>query len=335
MNAILNIFLASATLVKYLVKLDLAPYIRELVLLNECVILPGFGGFETSYSAARYDNFKRQMLPPTKKVHFRQDYIKGGGVLESHLCERLHINEEQAKVLIDEYIKDIQSRLEQSNEAMVAGMGLFTKGLGGMLNFTPFEEENYLADSFGLDALPFEQAEDEQGESITQELEIRPRSNTLQFVLVGFGLISILLILTVFISSRFDLYLFNIGDSDVSNDLIIIGNNTNDTLYKQIDSTITESTDLKMALQYSENTSETQSPPEESKYYLIAGSFKTLKNAENTRKILVNEGYMPSIIENQGFYRVTIGSYTNKQEALKELQRLRRQLDRSIWLLQV
>ena len=314
--------------------MDLAPYIRELVLLNECVILPGFGGFETTYSAARYDNFKRQMLPPTKEVQFRQDYTTGGEVLVSHLCERLHINEEQAKVLVEEYIKDVQGSLEQTNEAIITGVGLFTKGLGGMLSFSAFEEENYLADSFGLDALPFEQvAGEEQNNPVLPEPEIRPRSNTLQFVIVGFGLISLLLTLTVFISSRFDLYLFNIGDSDVSNDLLIIGNNTNDTTYKQIDNTITESTDLKSALYYSEQNSDGDTQEQEIMYYLVAGSFKTLKNAESTRNALVNEGYMPSIIENQGFYRVTIGSYTNKQAALKELQRLRRQLDRSIWLL--
>lgn len=314
--------------------MDLAPYIRELVLLNECVILPGFGGFETTYSAARYDNFKRQMLPPTKEVQFRQDYTTGGEVLVSHLCERLHINEEQAKVLVEEYIKDVQGSLEQTNEAIITGVGLFSKGLGGMLSFSAFEEENYLADSFGLDALPFEQvAGEEQNNPVLPEPEIRPRSNTLQFVIVGFGLISLLLTLTVFISSRFDLYLFNIGDSDVSNDMLIIGNNTNDTTYKQIDNTITESTDLKSALYYSEQNSDGDTQEQEIMYYLVAGSFKTLKNAESTRNALVNEGYMPSIIENQGFYRVTIGSYTNKQAALKELQRLRRQLDRSIWLL--
>jgi len=252
----------------------------------------------------------------------------------SHLCERLHINEEQAKVLVEEYIKDVQGSLEQTNEAIITGVGLFTKGLGGMLSFSAFEEENYLADSFGLDALPFEQvAGEEQNNPVLPEPEIRPRSNTLQFVIVGFGLISLLLTLTVFISSRFDLYLFNIGDSDVSNDLLIIGNNTNDTTYKQIDNTITESTDLKSALYYSEQNSDGDTQEQEIMYYLVAGSFKTLKNAESTRNALVNEGYMPSIIENQGFYRVTIGSYTNKQAALKELQRLRRQLDRSIWLL--
>lgn len=315
--------------------MDLAPYIRELVLLNECVILPSFGGFETNYTAAKYDTFKRQMLPPTKHIQFRQDYIKGGGVLEGHLCKRRKISNDQAVQEIEEYVTSLKRQLEKDNEVLIAGVGLFAKGFGGMLNFTPFEEENYLVDSFGLEALPYEQKEVNTENKPTQEFKMRARNNTLQFVIIGFAVISALLIVTVFISSKFDLYLFNVGDKHATDDLIIIGNqHAADTNYRRIDNTLTESTDLKTALYYAEESTEDVSV-DPILYYLVAGSFKTSKNAENTQKELVEDGYMPSIIENQGFFRVTIGSYSDKQEALHELQRLRRQLDRSIWLLQV
>lgn len=315
--------------------MDLAPYIRELVLLNECVILPSFGGFETHYTAAKYDNFKRQMLPPTKHIQFRQDYIKGGGVLEDHLCKRLRITNEQAVQEIEEYVTSLKVQLEKDNEVIIAGVGLFAKGLGGMLNFTPFEEENYLVDSFGLEALPYEQKEVVTENKPEREFKMRARNNTMQFVIIGFAVILVLLIVTVFVSSKFDLYLFNLGDKNASDDLIIIGNqHIADTTYRKIDNTLTESTDLKTALYYAEErTDEVEADP--IIYYLVAGSFKTSKNAENTQKELIEDGYLPSVIENQGFYRVTIGSYSDKQEALNELQRLRRQLDRSIWLLQV
>jgi hypothetical protein len=34
---------------------DLAPYIRELILNHECIVLPDFGGFETTYSPEQYN----------------------------------------------------------------------------------------------------------------------------------------------------------------------------------------------------------------------------------------------------------------------------------------
>jgi hypothetical protein len=305
-------------------------------MLNECIILPGFGGFETHYLPAQYDNRHKRMLPPTKKVHFRADYLKGGEALEDHLCKHLHIKHEQAKLLIDEYVTVLNQRLAENREAIIGGVGLFTLGLGDNLSFTAFEEENYLAESFGLEAFPFSQPEKAAPKVYPQkELKIRSRSNTLYFVVLGIVVISVLMAITVFISSKFDLYLFNIGDSSAQNDLIIIGNITDvDTSKKLIDSTIEESTNLKKALYYSESLAE--KPESVSKiYYLVAGSFKTYKNAEVLEKKMIDEGYLPQIIDNNGYYRVSIANFSNKKQALKELQRLRRQLDRSVWLLTV
>lgn len=315
--------------------MDLAKYIRELILLNECVILPGFGGFETQYTAAKYNNATRQMMPPSKQVHFRSDYVQGSGVLEDHLSKCLRINTEQANLLITEYVTQLNKNLDNNNEAIISGVGLFTRSLGDLINFTPFQEENYLVDSFGLDALPYQGAPDTPPEEEKKQIKIKSRSSTLLFISVGIGLIAILLTLTVFISSRFDLYLFNIGDQTEQNDLIIIGSDAKaDTAYQTIDNTLTEATDLKKALYYSESTidlNETAEP----EYFIVAGSFKTHKNAENNQKQLLAEGYQPQIIENGGYLRVCIGSFVDKPDALHELQRLRRQLDRSVWLLHI
>lgn len=315
--------------------MDLAKYIRELILLNECVILPGFGGFETQYSAAKYDNSSKQMLPPTKQVEFRPDFITGSGVLEDHLCKCLNINNDQALLLVNEYVQQLKRNLENNNETLIAGVGLFTKGLGNTLNFSPFQEENYLVDSFGLEALPYHKASDYEAIESTPELKIKSRKGTLLFILVGLGIITMLLILTVFISSKFELYLFNIGDKTEQNDLIVIGGDRpSDSLHQQIDNTLMESTDLRSALHYSEQEilSDSKEVPE---FFLIAGSFKTIKNAEAVKNELLEEGYMTEVIENQGYYRVSIANFSDKQEALKELHRLRRQLDRSVWLLQI
>jgi hypothetical protein len=315
--------------------LDLAPYIRELILLNECVILPNFGGFETQYSAAQYDSVHKRMLPPTKKVRFRSDYQKGGDVLEDHLCKHLHIKKDKAALIIEKYVKALNEQIEERREAIIEGVGLFTKGLGNSLNFMAFEEENYLADSYGLEALPYEE---KHIEKIIEpyELKIRPRRNTLTIVAVGIGVIFLLLVLTIFISSKFDLYLFNIGDRNNQNDLLIIGNQfvQTDSTARQLDNTIVESTHLKKALFYSETQSK-ELHQDITSFYLVAGSFKTLRNAEISQQELVKEGFLPDIIKNQGFYRVSIGNYTDKQEALQELQRFRRQINRSVWLLEV
>ena len=314
--------------------MDLAPYIRELVLLNECVILPDFGGFETEYAAAKYDSQQKRMLPPTKKVQFRSDFTKGGDVLCEHVCKRLGIKETEARQLIRNYVVELNRRMEHDREAIIEGVGLFTKGLGNSLNFSPFDDENYLVESFGLDALEYSHhGNAEELKKKKAEFKLRPRHNTLIMVLVGLSVIAVLLALTIFLSSRFNLYLFNMGDEYASDEMLILGNESkNDTLQLRIDNELVSSTDIKKALYYSEPSNEIL-PQHQANFYLIAGSFKSSRNAESLEKELTRNGFVPLIIENGGYYRVTIGSFSNKNEALQELKRLRRQLNRSVWLL--
>ncbi len=317
--------------------MNLAPYIKELVLLNECIILPGFGGFETQYAPAKFDSDTQQMLPPDKIVYFKSDYKVGGEILERHLQKVLYINELEAKELLTNYVEEIKSALAEEKYFLVDEVGEFSVNEKGILNFSAIQNENYLAESFGLDSIDIEANEFEsRSEEIRKKvLKIRPRSNTLTFVIVGILVVVVLLAITVFISSKFDLYLFNMGTTEKTNDLIVIGGNSNnDSTYTQIAQTIDEITDLKNALRFSEETTIVKKEPS-TFYILVAGSFKGFNNAQEVQKKLTDEGFSADIVEAGGYFRVSIGQFTNKPEALRELTRIRTQIDRSVWLLTV
>ncbi len=316
---------------------DIAPYIKELILLNECVILPDFGGFETRYASAQYNKQSQSMMPPTKQVFFREDFKTGGEVLTDHLCKRLSIEEVEARELITNYVVQLKQQLEDRNEAVVDGVGRFTKGVGYGIFFTSFDEENYLVDSFGLDAFQIDQP---QILSVPQHekkvLKIKPRQNTLLLVVVGILVVIVLMGITMFLTSKFDIYLFNFSKGDDSDELIVLGATlTMDSLQRKIDNRIDDGTNVKSALFYSEEGTKEEEELNESisYYYLIAGSFKTERNAEMLEKELIDNGFQTKVIENGGYYRVTIGHFADKQEALMELKRMRRQINRSIWLL--
>lgn len=98
-----------------------------------------------------------------------------------------------------------------------------------------------------------------------------------------------------------------------------------DSLEKTIDS----HTDTKTALYYEEPK------PVENKYYLIAGSFTRLENAQILNKNLKAKGFSSEIIHapNNAF-RVTFGVYDTRTEAIRELYRLRNEInDSSVWML--
>lgn len=315
---------------------DLSHYIKELIMVHECIILPNFGGFETTYLPARYDKEQKRMLPPGKKVVFRSEYTKGGDVLENHLVNQLRINSENARKVIIEYVSDIKIRLNNNQNTVVEGVGIFSKNEIGELIFNAFKDENYLADSFGLEPLSLEMIEPPKEIQVFKEpeLSIRKRTNTLIYVIIGISVISILLASTIFFASKFDLSLFHIGDNLAGNEMIIIGGEPkSDSLSLAINNEIDEYTSVKKALSYSnEKKIATAEVPVGYTYFLIAGSFNTVENANKLNETLLEDGFTSEVIVIKDAYRVCLGKFIDKNSALNELQRIRKQINRSVWL---
>lgn len=317
--------------------MDLAPIIRELIMHNECIILPGLGGFETEYIPARFVSEKGIMMPPTKKIIFRPNYVKGGEILKNYLEKKLIISSENADKLIAGYVTEIKSKLDNKQTVEIKGVGTLSPDFTGSPKFLAVKEENYLAESFGLDPLPFKERKQKiaKPEVKPETFKIRQRSNTLSFIVIGIIVISILLAITIILTSRYNLFLFNIGDKKAASEMIIIGGGqANDSIDTKIDNKINESTSLKNALSYTtspKNVNNNQSLSE--KHYIIAGSFGDKTNAETLEKIINKQGFKTEVLLIDNMYRVCLGTFTDKPTALEELHRIRRNMPRSLWLL--
>lgn len=71
-------------------------------------------------------------------------------------------------------------------------------------------------------------------------------------------------------------------------------------------------------------------------YSVIAGSFRSLKNAENKVKQLINEGYSAELAESNsgGLYRAAFGRYETRKEAINMLYFLKYTLKEDAWYLE-
>jgi hypothetical protein len=90
------------------------------------------------------------------------------------------------------------------------------------------------------------------------------------------------------------------------------------------------------------NTEEKQTPTVSAQtvinskmYHLIAGSFLENENADNLISFYESNGYTPAIIGPSagGYFRVSIAAYLRKDEALEELNLVRRKFNPNVWLL--
>lgn len=324
--------------------MDITPFIHELVVLNECVILRGFGGFDTRYKHAVYDDRRKKILPPGKEIRFRSDWKKDNGMLEKHLSSSLDIPRDEASQLIDDYVQDLQQKLRSDGNLNLEGIGQFTLDDKQNIFFRTPENVNFLADSFGLDVLDIEQ-ETVKTESHEQEvkapksMEAIPRFKrkyTGWYVVIGTLLLLILVSIMIYLSGTHGVGLFsgkNGGRQE--SDLVIFGPKTQadkDPLIKKISKSLDEKTTVKEALSLDSQPVETEM--NNTSYILVAGTFKSEKNAQILCNRLQQQGFSAKVIPTGQLVRVSLGQFNNKKDALDELQRIRGQLQQSVWLME-
>ncbi|WP_430809283.1 MULTISPECIES: SPOR domain-containing protein [unclassified Carboxylicivirga] len=72
------------------------------------------------------------------------------------------------------------------------------------------------------------------------------------------------------------------------------------------------------------------------KYYVIIGSFRVLENAQNYKRQLIDEGFLPVLLENEnGLYRVSVSAYNNEEPAREKINSIRNKYKKynDVWLL--
>jgi nucleoid DNA-binding protein len=351
-------------------KLDITGYIKELILLNECIILPGLGGFISRYRPASIDSDRKIFSPPSKEIEFRDDLKKDNGLLINHIAKKNKISNLRAAKIVENFVNEIVEKLNNGEKAELKGIGFFRKDIvSSKINFSTYGNENYLVDSYGLPDLELSDLKKTGG---TDDLDFQiPPIKTIRRKRTGFWIaasILILILLLIFIipftesGQLQDLgfnYLFG-GKPDTTDgekqEKIIFGQRRlteKDSVAKEIGDVIDMATKKEVALAYSEPEESGEEVQQEAvdqvqdfrteetlnqadKYYIVAGSFRKLQNAQKLKQRLANDGFDPRILQtSNGYFRVTINSFQNRDMAIRELQRIRQDLNRSVWILTI
>ncbi len=157
-------------------KLDLAPYIKELILLHEEVILPGFGCFITRYKPAKIRKNTNVIDPPSGELLFDINKDNEDNLLVSHIARKQNISEEKAGEIVGQYIEFLHKTIQEKGFVKLKGIGKFSKSVAGSIIFEPLAEENYLLSAFGLTSveIPRTRKSDESHQVIGQTSARKP-----------------------------------------------------------------------------------------------------------------------------------------------------------------
>ena len=81
--------------------IELERHIEILLLTNDCVIIPAFGGFMAHYTVARFDERDFSFLPPTRTVGFNPLLKINDSLLAQSYVEAYDISYPEALCRID------------------------------------------------------------------------------------------------------------------------------------------------------------------------------------------------------------------------------------------
>lgn len=143
---------------------ELERHIEILLLSNDCVIVPDFGGFMAHHVDARYDGRDNMFLPPLRTVGFNPQLKMNDSLLAQSYVEAYDISYPEAIDRLANEVAEIRQRLENEGKYEINNIGTIYLNEDGNYTFEPCEAgiltPNYYGFG-GFDMLPLSAQENE------------------------------------------------------------------------------------------------------------------------------------------------------------------------------
>lgn len=117
---------------------------------NDCVIVPGFGGFMAHHVDARYDGTDNMFLPPLRTVGFNPQLTMNDSLLVLSYVETYDMSYPEALRRIEDEVAEIRQTLENEGQYEVDNVGILSLNEDGNIEFEPHEAGILTPDFYGL-----------------------------------------------------------------------------------------------------------------------------------------------------------------------------------------
>lgn len=286
--------------------MEIAKHLNYLLQFHECVIVPEFGGFISNYQPAGYNTINHTFTPPSKRVVFNSKIITNDGLLINHLVDVERLGYRQAQTAVLNFTETIFSQLNKGEMVSLDNLGSFRFDSSGMIDFTPVARFE-LIEAYGLKPFTCSTIDGAKPAIDFTRPAVRALKHNNNWLKVAAGA-AILLSLSMFPLKNTDIHL---QSSNLIPLHLISTEKVDNNIITQSEADKTIALDLVVA-------------KEKGPYILVGGSFEFKKNAQALTNELIACGHNAEILllEN-GYYRVSIDSYFDKNEALNAMMSYR------------
>ena len=318
-------------------------HIEILLLSNDCVIVPGLGGFMAHHVDARYDETDGTFLPPLRTLGFNPRLTMNDSLLVQSYIEAYDISYPEALRRIEAEVVEIRQHLESKREYELNDIGILRLNQDGNLEFEPCEAGIltpylYGLSSFEMTPLVIEDKEiaeapqEEKGTKIPEESAITIKMSWLRnAVAAAAAIVAFFMISTPISNSDSTMEMQQSAFITIPQHSILSQQQTTVNIQKTLTENTNDSINMPIV-----STEETSSEPT---YCIVLASQVTQKNAEIFIERLHKENFTEArlLASKSKMLRVVYGNYANETEAANALRSLRNKSDyfEQSWVLKI
>ncbi len=309
-------------------------YLRDLLILHDCVILPDFGGFVGNYKPAQKTE-QHYFTPPCKEIAFNSQLKANDGLFANSIVaiEKISYAQALSKLLL--FVNQIQKELKAKGEYTIPSVGRLKKNSDQAILFVPDRASNLLISpvglgSFSITPLPKQKTEPLEEETKTPIIVMPLLRKVLVAGVSGVALISLLLNQGK-IENRTLASL-----SPIQSEVLITEAKVSvekAPIEKKEEILVLQTPQAKEEI--APMKEEAKAPSVVKKYHIVVGCFSLKENAELQKNKLEQKGISATVFDyGKGLTGVLAGSFDSFQKAKPVMDSLRASGDApSAWVL--
>lgn len=318
----------------------IAKHIIELLKDNECVIIPGFGGFILKPLSASINN--NIFTPAHKEIGFNKSLVADDGLLTGALMGSEKFDYSKAQNEVNKFSNNLSFMLKRDKEYSLEGLGKFFITANENLKFNPLQISHIDKASYGFKNISAQPIQREIVKNKPYKAKTASKSNSknLQGALLAIVVLCMALVSLIFTDTTikplhlqnadFLSVFFNENTSTKPSKIAFVPS-VKASLTNPVEQRFEEYTVEKTEASYEYLSVQNSEIPKG--FYVVVGSYGSKNNAERKESELFSQGKDSYIIEaKNGFFRVVIFAGENYTSGANSLHKIKSDLPDS-WMI--
>lgn len=135
--------------------IELAKHIEVLLLENDCVIVPGLGGFIAHYRSCVYNEDTGEFCPPARTIGFNPQLVMNDGLLVQSYMQAYNTDFPDATRKIEKLVQKQKEDIYRYGHLYLNNVGTLYYNMNGVYEFEPEANGFFTPSLYGLQGFTF------------------------------------------------------------------------------------------------------------------------------------------------------------------------------------